>query len=910
MAISNSLTPARGKSGGFLIFFLCLAAVLGVLFHDSFHPDKVIFSNDGPLGFTASESYRFPESFSGTWFGLTWLGVSGGAASPNVSNMLLMSLGALYHAKFLAPLSMLVLGLCAWLFFRQLGFSRSTCLLAGLAAALNGNIFSHVCWGLGSRANTVGAFFLALTALSSTATRHYWLKAILAGAAVGLGIMEGADNGVIFSLYVAAFALFQAWNEGGPAIQRVGKGIWRTAMVAIFSGVLAIHGIYVLWDVAVRGVAGMSQDAETKARQWNFATQWSVAKTEMLRVVVPGLFGYRMDTPDGGNYWGSVGQDIGVPELFKKLEDPDPNERNQAAAALQRTMVRHSGAGEYAGVLVILIGLWSIVQSLRRTNGPFTPMERRWIWFWAIAALISMLLACGRYAPFYQILYALPYASTIRNPMKFMHPFHVCFVILFAYGLEALSRRYLETVVSKTKAVGAQARGWWATAATFDRRWLVGSIAGVICCVLAWLIYANSRTGLERHLQRIGFDPSQTSQMARFSINEVAWSVFFLALGVALLTWIMSGAFAGRRARWAGILIGLLVVVDLGRANKPWILSYNYKEKYASNPIIDILRQRPYEARVTTVPPLTASGEIGQLQRLFPQLYAIEWLQLLFPYNNIQSVDVVQLSRRPLDYDQFEQETFALNSLERIKMQPRRWQLTSTRYLLGRVDSLDSLNGLAPGQFRIHTRFEVVPKPGVSPVTRLEDLTVIVKPEGALALIEHTGALPRAMLFSHWQTNTNNQAILQQLADLSVNPAQTVFVNDQVPAPSSSTNQTGQVQFTHYSPKRVELKTKADLPSILLLNDRFDPGWKVWVDGKEEKVLRCNFLMRGVLVPPGSHAVMFKFKPPVTTLYVTLGAMALSVVLCGVLLVTRRKEEDFAAPTRPAPAPKPQKASR
>ena len=49
--------------------------------------------------------------------------------------------------------------------------------------------------------------------------------------------------------------------------------------------------------------------------------------------------------------------------------------------------------------------------------------------------------------------------------------------------------------------------------------------------------------------------------------------------------------------------------------------------------------------------------------------------------------------------------------------------------------------------------------------------------------------------------------------------------------PQLSTN-SGTVEFTSYAPKRIVLQAKAGAPAILLLNDRFDPNWKVSVDGK------------------------------------------------------------------------------
>ncbi len=113
-----------------------------------------------------------------------------------------------------------------------------------------------------------------------------------------------------------------------------------------------------------------------------------------------------------------------------------------------------------------------------------------------------------------------------------------------------------------------------------------------------------------------------------------------------------------------------------------------------------------------------------------------------------------------------------------------------------------------------------------------------------------------------------------------------MLVADPLPAPGpgSVTNQNaGTVAFTDYAPKRIVLQAKADCPAVLLLNDRFHPDWKVLVDGKPEKLLRCNYLMRGVYLPTGTHTVEFRFEPPVGLLYVSLTAVVVALALCGFL---------------------------
>ena len=53
--------------------------------------------------------------------------------------------------------------------------------------------------------------------------------------------------------------------------------------------------------------------------------------------------------------------------------------------------------------------------------------------------------------------------------------------------------------------------------------------------------------------------------------------------------------------------------------------------------------------------------------------------------------------------------------------------------------------------------------------------------------------------------------------------------------------------------------------------------------------------MRGVQLPAGQHTVVFAFKPSLTGMKVTLAAVALALVLCGILAVSRNKPEETAA---------------
>jgi hypothetical protein len=411
--------------------------------------------------------------------------------------------------------------------------------------------------------------------------------------------------------------------------------------------------------------------------------------------------------------------------------------------------------------------------------------------------------------------------------------------------------------------------------------------------LVIFLIYSNARNELSKHLVNVGFGGTEAASIARFSTGEVGWFVLFLLASVGAVYLIQSGALSGRRAKWAGVLLGLILVVDMARANAPWIRYYDYKEKYASNPIVEILKDQPHTYRIA-MPPF----QLGQQFGLFQQIYHVEWMQHLFPYYNVQSLDIPQEPRISGEKAAY------LGALSTNMV--RLWELANVRYLGGMAGNfataLNQQFDPVKNRFRVHTAFNFFQKPGK------ETIGVEVTNAGPYALIEFTGVLPRAKLFAKWQVMTNGQDMLARLANPAFDPTQTVLVSDSIepPAESAAALDPGTVDFLSYAPKRIELKATATAESILLLNDKFDPGWKVSVDGHPADLLRCNYLMRGVRVPVGTHTVTFSFSPSNTIFYVSLAAVLFGLVLCVLLVVIPTPSESKIESTnrkRPASTP-------
>ena len=904
------------RSTGWLKPFAGAAGVLIVvtlfLFWDSLDPALILFSNDGPLGSISTDAIEMPGTFSGYWHDLNWLGYEQPSASPGIYMALglLLQKSALY-LKWCTPICLVILGLSAWFFFRTLGFRNLACTIGAVAAAFNMEVVSYACWGLPSRSLTFATSFLAGAFILRALKSRPCPNLALAGICVGLGLMEGYDIGALFSLYIAAFVLFgfvikRLESEKPVALgQAAGRGFAGVALVALVAGLAASQTMSTLVDTQLQGTGSdpqtPAQRDAAKERQWTFLTQWSLPKMETLRIVIPGLYGYRLDTPrpydgnklrslDGGNYWGSMGQD---PVLDRVAEVEEViaafGQRNvvpgELASALNvsvqkatqlMTLVqnknqflqRHSGSGEYAGIIVVLLAAWALFFALQKRANIYSPTERRMILFWTVLAVVSLLLAYGRHAVFYQLIHQLPFFNTMRNPIKFLHPMHLGLIVLCGYSIEGLLRLAKREAAEPSRAARLWIRG-------------TGIAAGLM--LLGSLIFGASKKLLGINIASRGFDPAAAQAMASFSVMEIILSALLLGVGALLIAKVMRGNAA---AKWA-VALGLLILIDLTRANSPWVQYDDYKHKYeGNNPLISTLAKSPHEGRVTISP--LPSG-------LLNQLYRIEWLQHQFLYNNVQSLDLVQMPRMATDHEAFERRFTITGDTNTHYLAGRRWELTNTRWILGGTNDVAFFNRQfdpAKGRFTVASNFVVGLRPGTknpnAPGT--EDFTTQFNSAGPYSLIRFDGALPRAKLFSQWQVQTNDATTLETLAKREFDPQATVIVNAPIAPSAAALGQaTGKVITQSYRPKEIRLTAQATDDSVLLLNDHWSAHWRVTVDGQPSELLRCNYVMRGVRLSPGSHEVVFRFQPPMTWLYVSLASLLGGFGLLGFVIVDERK---------------------
>ncbi len=73
----------------------------------------------------------------------------------------------------------------------------------------------------------------------------------------------------------------------------------------------------------------------------------------------------------------------------------------------------------------------------------------------------------------------------------------------------------------------------------------------------------------------------------------------------------------------------------------------------------------------------------------------------------------------------------------------------------------------------------------------------------------------------------------------------------------------GTVKMTSYAPNELTYSVNVKEDQLVVFSEiYYKDGWKAYVDGKEQEILKVDYLLRGLEVQPGSHKVEFRFDLP------------------------------------------------
>lgn len=132
-----------------------------------------------------------------------------------------------------------------------------------------------------------------------------------------------------------------------------------------------------------------------------------------------------------------------------------------------------------------------------------------------------------------------------------------------------------------------------------------------------------------------------------------------------------------------------------------------------------------------------------------------------------------------------------------------------------------------------------------------------------LATYENPAALPRAFFVHGAIVASNEHDVFATLNAPDFNPARTAVLQKPLAGAISPPDSSQDVTVGEYQSRKILIKTRNQATSLLVLSEVYYPaGWKAFVDGTETEIYRTNYILRSVVVPAGSHEVLFTFDPP------------------------------------------------
>ncbi|MBI4378926.1 MAG: YfhO family protein [Nitrospinae bacterium] len=151
----------------------------------------------------------------------------------------------------------------------------------------------------------------------------------------------------------------------------------------------------------------------------------------------------------------------------------------------------------------------------------------------------------------------------------------------------------------------------------------------------------------------------------------------------------------------------------------------------------------------------------------------------------------------------------------------------------------------------------------------------------SITIFENKKALPRGFLVSKFCSVKDSQETVSLLRDneFDIDLSKEVLIESDT-GPLALAEGKGRVSFISHKPNEVLVQVNAQGNKILVMSEVYYPGWRVYIDGKEDKIFRVNGILMGVLVPDGNHLIQMVYVPVSFKIGLAISVLAWIVVIC------------------------------
>ncbi len=449
--------------------------------------------------------------------------------------------------------------------------------------------------------------------------------------------------------------------------------------------------------------------------------------------------------------------------------------------------------------------------------------------------LFSLFLSLGQYNPLYPFVYQyVPFFNGIRYPVKFLYIFILCLAITAGLGFEKL-RQFSKERRSRI----------------FKHSLMIFPfLSGLI---LLFLVLGHGT--IEAFLKAKGVDFPNFNHL---SVNLYHAKRFFFYLTLFLLL-----IRVGYEIGWKGWINGLLLfflIADLF-GNMGFYGKEKTEDYFKKTKVLEIITSDPEPFRVFS----TAKTTLMETPVLFVSETPFDVLKekglpsfcILYRIRDVWGIDVVRLKRGDDLYKAFTgMPSFSSSNLP---------TLLGIKYVV-------SVTPIEDPRFKlIYARLE-----------GLEGDRDDLLKQNTIKLYRNKHPVRRAWFVQGYRV-MDSQTILNRLISKDFSPEKEVLLEEEPPLPIGQREgglRGGKVEFLSETNNRLTLRVETETESILVLNDTYYPGWKVFVNGREKKIIRANYKFRAVAIEKGRHRIEFVYDP----ISVKLGTGITLAGFAGILL--------------------------
>ncbi|TVM03907.1 MAG: hypothetical protein CV087_02495 [Candidatus Brocadia sp. WS118] len=457
-----------------------------------------------------------------------------------------------------------------------------------------------------------------------------------------------------------------------------------------------------------------------------------------------------------------------------------------------------------------------------------------------ILALVTMILALGKFTPLFKILYAIvPGFNMFRGNSKFIFIVAFSLSVLSGIGAECLQRR----VFTKKKTL----RFLYIT---------IGIIAVISLFLLVFFLFKSGYGTWHGIIQKVCSWGDRYTTLPNLKDPGFLHTTFAVATKSAvkfiiltILSLLVIGLWMNSRLR-RQILIPITMAVifgDLWCFGNQYMVTFDARQCFWNKELLNVLKNDPEPFRITTV------GHFELNQGMAHDISHIGG----YDANVIKEYsEFINLSDgKPIEEPRIVMEVAQLSKLT---------NLLNVKYLL----------------LPAHAKIE---HPTIKPAFH----------NSQYALFYNTQALQRAFIVHEAKTLQGRDAIFKELSSSEFNPKKYVILEE--PSRLAMNTNTENLQqepdptILDYSPNSVTIKATLLADGYLVIGDTFYPGWHVYVDGKKSRVLKTDYILRSVFLEKGDHMVKFMYEPKSFTIGMIITLTSIVILIPLSIFCIRRR---------------------